>query len=170
MPQLKDKKKASCFGFWRYGNNFLNAAIKICPVPISKYEEVRLELSIPAYYLIGHAIELLLKSFLLARGETIEILRSQKKYGHNLEKLLMEASRRKLGCFVKLKQSEKRLIILLNTSYMQKEFEYFELGYISIPKYKPLVEIANKLCSGIKAYSVRQTKQTNTYGGMELPG
>ena len=47
-----------------------------------------------AYYLLGHSLELLLKSFLIGRGTEVSELRSR-KYGHDLEKLLTESKRRK---------------------------------------------------------------------------
>lgn len=45
-------------------------------------------------YLLGHAIELYLKAFLLRAGLTSTALRSKKNYGHNLDKLLTEAKKR----------------------------------------------------------------------------
>ncbi|MEK6553511.1 MAG: hypothetical protein AABZ54_08705, partial [Bacteroidota bacterium] len=54
------------------------------------------------YYLIGHSIELSLKSFLLRRGLKKEELKN--KYGHDLSALLSESRRRKLGNIVKLTQ------------------------------------------------------------------
>jgi hypothetical protein len=55
----------------------------------------------PYYFLLGQSIELSLKAFLLGRGVPLKELRSR-KYGHNLETLLDEARRRKLGLEVKL--------------------------------------------------------------------
>jgi hypothetical protein len=42
-----------------------------------------------AYFLVGHAAELLLKSFLFNHGDTIDDLR--KRYGHNLNLLVKRA-------------------------------------------------------------------------------
>jgi HEPN domain-containing protein len=48
----------------------------------------------PRYFLLSHSIELTLKAFLAVHGKTSEELR--KKFGHDLNKLLKEATNRGL--------------------------------------------------------------------------
>ena len=53
------------------------------------------QVSLPAYYLWGHSIELSLKAFLFGCGVPLRKLKS-KELGHNLEALVGEALRRNL--------------------------------------------------------------------------
>jgi hypothetical protein len=47
----------------------------------------------PKYVLFYHAIELVLKAYLLAKGVSEKDLRNKNKFGHNIEKLVNEAVR-----------------------------------------------------------------------------
>lgn len=90
------------FGFWSLAENFLSAAKAVKDPKGNNGDRTNDELLLPAYYLVGHSIELSLKSYLAAKkGYTVDELRS-KKYGHNLEVLFSEARKRKLGREVKL--------------------------------------------------------------------
>ncbi|MDR4507396.1 MAG: hypothetical protein MRJ65_04005 [Candidatus Brocadiaceae bacterium] len=103
------------------------------------------------HYLIGHSIELSLKSFLLSRGLKINELRSR-KYGHDLSALLIESRRRKLGKIVKLTQREIKAINLLNVFYKDKLLEYTEIGFYSFPPYTLINCIADKLHSKVRLF------------------
>ena len=72
-------ERTTAFGLWRYAKEFFEAAKKI-QEPSNSIQQ---KISIPAYYLLGHSIELSLKAFLKAQGFTIEKLKN--KYGHDLE-------------------------------------------------------------------------------------
>ena len=82
------------FSTHRLAGEFLAAALKIQPVATSATAKLGQPLSLTAYYLLGHSIELSLKAFLLGRGVPIRTLRS-KAYGHDLAALLHEARRRR---------------------------------------------------------------------------
>lgn len=103
------------------------------------------------HYLIGHSIELSIKSFLLSRGLKIDELCSR-KYGHDLSALLSESRRRKLGNIVKLTQREIKAIKLLNVFYKAKLLEYTEIGFYRFPPYKLIHGVANKLHSKIRLF------------------
>ena len=129
--------------FLRHAERFLKAAKQLSP----KSEE---ELPV-ANYLLGHSIQLSLKAFLLAKkGCTITDLR---KYGHNLETLLKEAARRKLGREIKLTLTEKEAIILLNKHYEKKEMDCPEHEKYSLPKYEKIFKIADRLIKKISSYA-----------------
>lgn len=72
----------------------------------------------PEGFCLGHAIELLLKSFLLKKGAPKKVLQHQ--YGHNIAKLLTEAEARGL----KLKKSDKRHIISFAPWFSDFLFRY----------------------------------------------
>lgn len=113
--------------------------------------------SMVAYYLVGHSIELALKSFLVAKGYSKAELRSRKKYGHNLANLLKECRRRKLGREAKLENAEIEAINLLNATYMSKRFEYLEYGIYRLPKYFFIRDVAAKLVSNLSRYAMQST-------------
>ena len=111
------------FGFWSHAKEFLSATNVVKDPRESNNGRIDFSLIVPAYYLVGHSIELSLKSYLAAKGYKVSELRS-KKYGHDLEKLLIEARRRNLGREVKLSKHQVKAIKLLNDTYKSKRFEY----------------------------------------------
>ena len=133
---------------------FLEASKLVLPPPENELEELKQKISFPAYFLVGHSIELSLKAFLLGRGLSNDTLRSR-KYGHNLTALMKEARRRKLGAFVKLKKNELVAIETLNDCYSNKEFEYTVVGYRHLPHYSKIFAVARQLCIGVKPFCIR---------------
>jgi hypothetical protein len=69
------------------------------------------------YYLLGHASELLLKSFLHKKGVPIPALRN--KFCHDLSKLAKEARKYNLSSKVNLDN-----IVVLSSTYKYKKLEY----------------------------------------------
>jgi len=76
------------------------------------------------YYDCCHAIELALKAFLLAKGQTEQFLR---RLGHDLVAALDEAERQGLSDHVQLTPEESQELQKANKYYMRKGFEYFTL-------------------------------------------
>ncbi len=113
---------------------------------------MKVELIFPAYYLLGHSIELSLKSFLSAKGYSHSELR-KKKYGHDLDSLLSECTRRKLGGEVRLSKKEVNGISLLNKTYCDKKFEYLEYGNFRLPEYSFAFGIARKLLDNLNTHA-----------------
>ena len=140
------------FGFWSYSKEFLSAANAVKKPSKNNIGKSDFKLLLPAYYLVGHSIELALKSFLLAKGYKITELR-KRNYGHNLETLLAEARRRKLGREVKLSRYEDEAIKLLNKTYNTKKFEYMEYGNYHLPEYWYIHKVAQKLVKDLEYYS-----------------
>lgn len=105
-------KPLKSFGFWSHAEQYLLAAEKVKKPAIPQKGKSRFKLILPAYYLVGHSIELSLKSFLSAKGYSHSELRKQ-KYGHDLESLLSECTRRKLGREVNLSKIQVQGILLI---------------------------------------------------------
>ncbi len=139
--------------FWKYSNEYLEAALVVLPRPESAVDKLRQKVSIPAYFLTGHAIELALKSFLRARGMAVSELR-YKPYGHDLVALMAEAKRRKLGGVVKVSRTERKAIELLNSTYKEKELEYLAVGIKELPAYEALITLASKLVASLKNFVI----------------
>ncbi|MEW7986511.1 MAG: hypothetical protein AB2810_15910 [Candidatus Thiodiazotropha endolucinida] len=140
--------------FWKHGDSFLRAASAVLDPNLNSDKPFKAfgSKTIVAYYLVGHSIELTLKSFLYAKKYSKNKLR--KKYGHDLGKLLKECTKRKLGREVKLKKMEKRMIELLNATYKSKGFEYLEYGSYRFPEYNYIYEVAEKLSNGLARYAM----------------
>jgi hypothetical protein len=139
---------------------FLHAATKVCPR--KRNDELRFKINFVAYFLLGHSIELSLKAFLLCRGVELNVLK-YKPYSHDLDKLICEARKRKLGLQVKLKTNEVKLIKLLSLSYSAKLLEYTETGYYKLPEYTLLWDIANNLVTSIRPYAYGKTYTNKTF-------
>ena len=145
-------KPLKSFGFWSHAEQYLLAAEKVKKPAIPQKGKSRFKLILPAYYLVGHSIELSLKSFLSAKGYSHSELRKQ-KYGHDLESLLSECTRRKLGREVNLSKIQVQGILLLNNTYCGKKFEYLEYGDFKLPEYSFVFAIARKLLDGLNRYA-----------------
>jgi len=134
----------SPLGFHQYSNEFLKAGQgfkdggKFSPVP---------------YYLYCRSIELSLKSFLLSKGVSKEILK--KKLGHNLEKIINEAESLGLNDVVVIAKQHRIELKKANEYYVSKGFEYFEVlkavtGYQNLPDLLSLSEMASLLVLNIE--------------------
>lgn len=100
-----------------YGSDFLRAARALPP---------REGFSPVAYYLCCRSVELTLKAFLRTKGVPIAKLRSPRNFGHNLERLLDEATRLDLLSVVRLSKDHQAAIRLANKYYQSKLFEYLD--------------------------------------------
>jgi hypothetical protein len=89
----------------------------------------------PTYFLLGHGIELALKSVLLAHGSS---LKEFKDIGHNLEEAASRVVVLKLYPLSSFVESKAGLIGLLNPYYSKKYFEYRVTGSMSLPATKEL--------------------------------
>ena len=112
---------------------------------------------IVVYFLYGRGIELYLKAFLVARGNTAGDIR--KAYGHNLAQLLKEARRRKLGQFVPLKVSEVQAVQILSVSYSDKQYEYPVLGGQIRPSYVIVKKVVSKMETGLQSFFHKVTAE-----------
>jgi len=131
-------------GLWRYGKEFSEAAHLV-------HREALPLLSAPAYYLLGHSIELLLKAFLLGRGVPLKELKS-KRLGHDLDVLFRRAIDHQLGREIHLYQVDRGVIHELNIEYSWKRFEYICTGPIHIPDWPLSQALSNKLVSGLEEF------------------
>jgi len=146
--------RTTAFGTWRFADDYRRAAVAVQGA--AQYD---MDISAPRYYLMGHAIELSLKAFLLAKGVSLEELRSMKLFGHDLEKCLERADSLGFKDNVQLNEGERGWISLLNKTYKKKEHEYITTGYIEWPPHQSLFLIVENILSGIKEVCVAATRQ-----------
>lgn len=111
-------------------------------------------------YLLGHAIELYLKAFLLQSGLTTAILRSRKHYGHDLEKLLTAARDKGIDKLVRVSPQMVEDISKLNALYPET-LRYFSLLHLlsqpSLPPLARIFRLATSLSKNLQNHVVVKT-------------
>lgn len=112
---------------------YLEAASILHGTPATKYN-----VSLVTLFLLGHAAELLLKSFLFKRGETIEHLKF--KLGHNLAKLVKRAKDKGLSEKLPLQH-----ILAFSSYYACKRTEYRRAVEASLPHIDLLLQEVQEL-------------------------
>lgn len=150
IPLMDDETRTTAFGLWRYAGDYLAAA------KVVRASRGRDDIFFPAYFLVGHSIELAMKAFLRASGISVAALRSR-TYGHDLERLIRESRKRKLGRLVKLSKNEVLAVCLLSATYKPKELEYIATGSCRLPILDELEGIAGKLVAGLQQFCYKKT-------------
>ena len=107
--------------------------------------------SFVAAFLSCRSIELALKAYLLARGDS---LNQVKNLGHDLHETMIESYARGIDVVVDLTAAERDLILAINDDYMDHNYAYFDLySALSAPKNPDLhllPTVARKLLDGVK--------------------
>lgn len=88
---------------------------------------VRIRYDLVAYYLAGHAAELILKCFLYKCGDAIDVL--AKRYRHDLKLLIRRARSKGLPVSVSTDHIE-----LLSGAYTRKRTEYRQKRQLQLPQ------------------------------------
>jgi hypothetical protein len=128
-------------GFHTHGKEFFAAAEAVLAAPKHSV--------LPLAFLWGRSIELLLKSYLLSVGVSIQRLRS-KEFGHNLVALHKQACVQGIERLIGSDPKIAGLVQLLNFEYGSKRLEYRESGTMySIPDSKIARPIIRRLLKGI---------------------
>ncbi len=109
----------------------------------------------PRYYLFCHAIELTLKSYILASGGDQSELR---KLGHNLVKVFKRA--KKLG-FTPAEKDLKLFVDWLNPYHRDHEFRYPKLGFKRVPVAEDLIPVIEGTHKQITAIARNAFLKTN---------
>lgn len=99
------------FTLYSLADEFLEAAIVLQNTP-----PVRVDYSLVAYYLLGHAAELMLKAFLYTHNRKLPDIVN---LGHDLKRLIKDSKRMGLSDAIPLAQVRQ-----LAKMYKNKEFEY----------------------------------------------
>ena len=133
-------------GFLIYAENYYSASMnwksdgKYSPVP---------------YFLLCRSIELGLKAFALAKGESIKVLGSH-KVGHNLMVLLDKTKNHSLSDLVVITKEDETELAKANIYYNDKGFEYFKIKNLfdksNLPDLEILKGFSEKLLKDIKSF------------------
>jgi len=152
----KDQPRTTPSGLWTHGNEFFQTAEYI--------PEGKKRLSLPCYYLLSHSIELTLKAFLRAKGNTVPELIG---FGHDLGELLRRAEVRGIRGIVALEERHLDAIELINAYYKVKELEYRKRGFKKFPIIDDLYSCAKTLLDGTSEECTGRRVQTASHAGRE---
>jgi len=134
--------RTTSLGLWSYAKDFDEAA----RIVASKDEQ---RVSIPAYYLICHAIELALKAFLRGSGATLTDLR---QLGHDLNKCFDRALSYNLLSYCGLSVNQQTAIKMMAEYYGAKELEYIVTGFKRFPEIEVLLSASATILDGITGF------------------
>ena len=133
MKPLEFEDESTLFSL---AGEFLEGASILIGTPTT-----RVNVSLVTYYLLGHATELLLKSFLFKRGDSIEYLRL--RLGHKIAELVRRARTKGLPESIPLRNA-----LQLSMVYSGKQTEYRQKHAASFPPLDLLLDEAR----GLQAY------------------
>lgn len=140
-----DPTRTTPTGMLRYAIEFYAAALATDDA-IGDEDGYEVTAPISVNYLVGHAIELGLKAYLLHQGRSLADI---KAIGHRLCLAYEEA--RKLGLDTHFQPEPEDVSVLnaLDALYSDKQFEYIETGPKTFPVFGPLQHFARGLLLGV---------------------
>lgn len=141
-----DQSRTTPVGMMRYAIDFHAAALAVDDALGSQpgYEIIA---PAPAYYLLGHALELALKAYLLEKGKSLVHVKHTLR--HDLGRCLAEAEDAGLSTMVALSDADRELIRVLNALYSDKQFEYIETGAKTFPMFGSLQVVIRRVLIGV---------------------
>lgn len=142
-----DPKRTTPIGLARYAREFFDCALA-ADEKVGHRPGFEIIAPIPVMYLVGHSIELCLKSYLAFNGIPLRELRS-KKYGHDLAKCLKKAKELGLNTHVMLDSGELHAFAVLNELYSTKQLNYIVTGAKEFPVFGPIESACRKLLNAI---------------------
>ena len=149
-PQThEDASRTTPVGLARFSSEFMEAALAANDKMglKSRFEIVA---PTPVMFLVGQAIELALKAYLLSEGVSLRSLR--KDYGHELHRLLRKCKELGFLPLLQLSEEETNVLALLDDLYSTKQLQYIVTGSKLFPVFGPLQRAALKLVHGVGAH------------------
>ena len=122
----KHALKIGQVGMCRYAQEFYHAAVKTSSPPVRAH-------------LLGHALELYLKTYLLNCGMKLTPL-TKRPYGHDIARLLDECIRHCMEKDFRISPELKTDISRLSIVYASKGLEYFSLTFLFVPPNLPRLD------------------------------
>ncbi len=146
---VDDPSRTTSVGLLRYGAEFMEAALA-ADEKMGQKAGHEIVAPVPVMFLVGQAIELALKAYLLSKG--VELSKLRLKYGHDLHRCLRKAKELGLLDAVPLQADEETAIEILNPLYASKQLQYIVTGAKTFPVFGPLERAAAKLLKGVGAH------------------
>jgi hypothetical protein len=129
MAMHNDPEKTTALGLIRYAYEFFEAAV-VVDEEIGHRPGFEIVAPIPAMYLVGHAIELTLKSYLVHCGVSLKGIRD---LNHNLVACFEKAKELGLLNHATFEGPEEGAFEILNGLYSTKQLEYIITGQKHFP-------------------------------------
>ena len=145
-PATDDPSRTTPIGLLRFGAEFMEAALA-ADDKMGTRRGYEVCAPVPVMFLVGQAIELALKAFLLSKG--VPLSRLRKEHGHDLHISLRKAKELGLLDVVPLEAEEESAIEILNHVYKSKQLQYIVTGPVTYPVFGPLERAALQLLHGI---------------------
>jgi hypothetical protein len=150
MNEISDADRATSMGLLTDAKEMLAAAKLLHDSGVWKVQR-------PTYYLLGHSIEVALKSFLLATGTSPGTLK--KKLGHNLGKTARRVIAARSNSVSPIVQEYLAAIDLLSHYYQAKEFEYRVTGAKTYPGKEILFTFLEAVIPKIEPFAYRALRK-----------
>ena len=143
-----ESEKTTPIGLIRYAQDFYDCAIAADRV-VGMRPGYEIIAPTPVMYLVGHSIELCLKSYLLFCGVSIKVLRN-KPYCHDLTECYKKAKELGLYSHVELSKDDEEVIEILSALYSKKLLNYIEVGEKTFPVFGPIQTVNTMLLKSVK--------------------
>lgn len=150
-------ERTSYMGMSNYAVEYI-AAAKI--LNVSDLYKKKSRFGAPVYFLYGHGIELILKSYLMKQGKTVDEI---KAYKHNLTPLYKDCVKNGLET---LETEFEDVLELLDTYHRSLENRYIVTGFKVLPKPEDVQKLADLLIDRIKPEIdgfYRESRKAKTY-------
>jgi len=142
-----DPNRTTPVGLARYAREFFDCALA-ADDKVGHRQGFEIIAPVPVMYLVGHSIELCLKSYLAFCGVPLSDFRT-KTYGHDLVKCLKKAKELGLCTHVELDEAEMHALNVLNELYSTKQLNYIVTGAKEFPVFGPIQTASTKLLDTI---------------------
>lgn len=142
---LPGSPRTTPLGMLRYGIEYYAAAV-VTNTALGRGEGTDPVAPASAYYLIGHAVELGLKAYVLQQGGSLDHL---KAIGHRLCRAHDEARKAGLAAHFHASEVEVNALRILDALYSDKQFEYIETGGKTFPDFGLMQTFARNLLIGV---------------------
>jgi len=141
-----DPCRTTAIGMVRYAVEFMQAALA-ADDGMGNRARNEVVAPIPVMFLVGQAIELALKAYLLSQGVPLRQLR--REYGHELHRSLRKAKELGLGKIVAISADDEYVLSLLDDLYASKQLQYIVTGAKIFPVFGPLERVALQLIHAV---------------------
>jgi hypothetical protein len=139
-------RKIGRIGMCRYAEEFYRAAVKTGSLPVRAH-------------LLGHALELYLKTYLLNRGMELRPL-TRRPYGHDLAQLLDECIKRGMEKHFRISAALRMDISCFSAVYASKGLEYFSLTYLFVPPKLPSLDRIQRFLAQLDGKMLQSTQDS----------
>ena len=160
-------RRASPTGFRTRGMDFVDAGVVLLEAhqhSLSEQQRLFRTPPFPVYYNLLHGIELLLKSFLLHTGVTLQNV--ENRVGHKIDNALNDCLKRGLlDVCPHLNDTMIGNLRAISPMYASKEFEYLSVGATHLPHVEDIQDVATELVGSLRRLTMATAQPAHTSKG-----